>query len=452
MSDKPVPVGSKLTESSEPESSERPKSSVCKSKEQPTKMKEQITSEKTVERTKVATEAARVRGTQQTESPRDNKDFKLETCGETVKVCETQQTISANDKKQIKKPEGQKLEVSGQDLKVDGTQKMEFLKGARHVKDVKSNTANASKKPSVENMTVDEDETTLKIIPIFENTLVFTWNAAVPRIWPPLSMPNLNQRPLVLATHLVPSLPIELFQILAEIFESVTKKPVVLLNESRTDRPVAKDIVDIAILPAVKEWDEGVLLPASFVFEHYHNKNNSPYVYAEIIAAADCAAYIKDIMDLRGYRCAVPDRRNPLSAAGLLFNHLHTKGESPAFFGSILDATSQLAVLQMVAGKQAEVGVLESTVVRCQVSFIPSITSLHTLGSLGPLPPYRIMINRMIADRFVEQLTTYLLNINQQEKWMERLLPFGIVGFAENSENYYDVDNKKSVVTNVPYY
>jgi hypothetical protein len=60
-------------------------------------------------------------------------------------------------------------------------------------------------------------------------------------------MPNLNQRPLVLATHLVPSLPIGLFEVLAEIFEVVTKKPVVLLHETRINRQVAKDIVDIGI-------------------------------------------------------------------------------------------------------------------------------------------------------------------------------------------------------------
>lgn len=52
-------------------------------------------------------------------------------------------------------------------------------------------------------------------------------------------------RPIVLATHLVPSLPIDLFQMLAEAIEAATNKQVVILYESKLDRPVAEEIVDI---------------------------------------------------------------------------------------------------------------------------------------------------------------------------------------------------------------
>lgn len=41
-------------------------------------------------------------------------------------------------------------------------------------------------------------------------------------------------------------------------------------------------------------------------------------------------------MDLRGHKCAIPDRRSQLTAAGLLFNHLHSKGENLLFFGNVL--------------------------------------------------------------------------------------------------------------------
>jgi hypothetical protein len=44
----------------------------------------------------------------------------------------------------------------------------------------------------------------------------------------------------------------------------------------------------------------------------------------------------KNIMDLRGHRCALPDRRRAIGAATLLFNHLRAKGEGPAFFGNTL--------------------------------------------------------------------------------------------------------------------
>lgn len=51
----------------------------------------------------------------------------------------------------------------------------------------------------------------------------------------------------------------------------------------------------------------------------------------------------------------------------------------------------------MVAGKQAEVAILESPVIKCHKNTLPGINSLHILTSLGPLPPYRIMIKKTLS-------------------------------------------------------
>lgn len=72
-------------------------------------------------------------------------------------------------------------------------------------------------------------------------------NVAVPRKCPPLSTPLLSERPLVLTTHLVPSLPISLFEVLVEALEVATGKPVVLVYEPRSHRPVAKEVTDIGV-------------------------------------------------------------------------------------------------------------------------------------------------------------------------------------------------------------
>ncbi|CAK9820348.1 hypothetical protein ANTPLA_LOCUS10565 [Anthophora plagiata] len=277
-------------------------------------------------------------------------------------------------------------------------------------------------------------------------------NVAVPRKCPPLSTPLLSERPLILATHLVPSLPISLFQVLVEAIEVATERPVVLLYEPRSDRPVAKEITDIAILPASEDWEEGELLSASFCFEHHLNKNNLPYVYADVVVAEDCASHVEDITDLRGHRCSLPDRKKKIGAAALLFNYLYAKGESPAFFGNTLDADTQVATLQMVAGKQAEIGILESPVIKCHKKLLPGIDSLHILTSLGPLPPYRIMVKKTLADVVVKKITAYLLNIDQDRKWVDRLAPFGVMGFTKNFAKFYDLGDIKSAVTNVPYY
>lgn len=51
-----------------------------------------------------------------------------------------------------------------------------------------------------------------------------------------------------------------------------------------------------------------------------------------------------------------------------------------------------------------------------------------------------------------EELAIYLLSINQYKEWMDRLSPFGVTGFAENSMDYYNLHDTKPVITSVPYY
>ncbi|XP_034941557.1 uncharacterized protein [Chelonus insularis] len=261
-----------------------------------------------------------------------------------------------------------------------------------------------------------------------------------------------NLRPLVLATHLVPSLPVSLFEILAAIIEEATKTPVVLIHESRPDRPVAQDIVDIAILPVNKEWTTGILLPVGLVFEHHLNKHKAPGIYADVIIAGDASQNIEDIIDLRGHRCALPDRQTKIGATGLLFNYLNSKGEGASFFGDTLDADTQIAALHMVAAKQAEVGVLEAPVINCHKYNVPGVNGLLVLDSLGPLPPYQIMVNQKLSAKQRDDIKTHLLRVNLNKNWIERLNSYGILGFAEYSKENYNMEDIKSVVTSMPYY
>ncbi|KAK2581754.1 hypothetical protein KPH14_002233 [Odynerus spinipes] len=277
-------------------------------------------------------------------------------------------------------------------------------------------------------------------------------NVPVPRTSKPYVPPISNERPLVLSTHLVPSLPLALFELLIEMIEMAIEKPVTLLYEPRSNRGVAKDVTDIAILPANEEWEDGKLLPVSFVFKHRLNKENSACVYADVIVASDIAPHVENIADIRGHRCALPDRSKKIGTTTLLYNYLYSIGEGPAFFGNTLDADTQVAALQMVAGKQAEVSILESPVILCQKNTLPGVESLRVLTSLGPLPPYRIMVNKKLPDVLIEQLTSYLINCNKDVNWMQKLATFGILGFANNSTDLYELIDVKPVVTRAPYY
>ncbi|GAB1861322.1 hypothetical protein CAJAP_02401 [Camponotus japonicus] len=438
-----------------------------------------------------APEVIKVHETLKKESPKDIKDIKLETPAEIHEIkIETLKTESTKDVKDDKSGIPTKDSEESSVKNTEPVEAVEVIKvhemkeSPEDIKDeilksfieafeitdtveaLKAKSAEAIKDDSSEiffqdpeesndediKLYQDEDAKKTKKIPVLRKDLLNPWDVGVRKIWRPISAPNMNERPLVLAIHLSPSLPIEIFEVFAEIIEVVTKKPVVLLYETRFGRPVAKDITDIAILPAANNWDDGVLLPASFVFEHHLNKNNSPHVYADVIVADDRASHVDTIKDLRGHRCAIPNRCDKICATSLLFNYLHSKGENPAFFGNILDANSQLEVLQMVAGKQAEVGILEAPVIGCHKMTMIGAEFLQILLSLGPLPPYRIMINKALENTLAKELTTYLLNISQREEWMDRLSSFGIVGFAENSTDFYNLDAIKSVMTSVRYY
>lgn len=277
-------------------------------------------------------------------------------------------------------------------------------------------------------------------------------NVPVPQKSPPYIPPMVNERPLVLATHLVPSLPLGLFELLVEMIEIATERPVTLLYEPRASRRVAKDITDIAILPANENWEDGKLLPVSFAFRHRLNNENSANIYADIVVAADLAARVENIKDIRGHRCALPDRSKKIGVCTLLYNYLHSIGEGPSFFGNTLDTDTQVAALQMVAGKQAEVSILEAPVFLCQKNSLPGVESLRVLTSLGPLPPYRIMVNKNLSDDLVDRLTSYFLKCNQDIDRMKKLASFGITNFASNSEDFYELIDIKPVVTRVPYY
>ncbi|XP_046621910.1 uncharacterized protein LOC124305932 isoform X1 [Neodiprion virginianus] len=275
--------------------------------------------------------------------------------------------------------------------------------------------------------------------------------AATKKISPPSIDPEAH--PLVLATHLVPSIPVGLFEVLAEAVEAATRRPVSLVYESRSDRPVAKDIVDLAILPAYSDWKEGELLPVTFVFAHRLNDGTSGNVYVDIVVAADHGPYVKNILDLRGHRCALPDPRRRRGAATLLLSDLRSKGESPAFFGNTLDSGSQISTLKMVAGKQTEVGVVEAPVLNFHQKRTPSIGSLFVLGSLGPLPPYAIYVNKSVSAELRKKISSYLLSAMKNEHWTERFSPYGVIGFTSNSLDAYVTDEgAEDVPTTVRYY
>ncbi|XP_071569166.1 uncharacterized protein [Temnothorax nylanderi] len=264
----------------------------------------------------------------------------------------------------------------------------------------------------------------------------------------PKSMPDFEESYLVLATHHIAStLPIGLFEVFAEMIQFVTKRKVLLLHKCRGNRLFVGENIDIVVLPASETWKDGVLLPASFVFDHPLNKTNSANVYVDIVTTQDRTSRIKSITDLQRHRWAIPSAQiepRPFSVRDLLFDHLRLKGVNPKSGLNILDVRTQLDVLKSVLNRRAKVGVLESPVIRCQRdgSYSSRMNNLLILDYFGTLPPYRIMVKKPLADKLNEHLATYLLDVNKDAEFVKRLLSFGVTSFAKNSmDNYNNDDN-----------
>ncbi|XP_024890687.1 uncharacterized protein LOC112466692 [Temnothorax curvispinosus] len=271
----------------------------------------------------------------------------------------------------------------------------------------------------------------------------------------PKSMPDFEKSYLVLATHHIAStLPVGLFEVFAEMIQFFTKRQVLLLHKCEGNRLFVGENIDIVVLPASETWKDGVLLPASFVFDHPLNKTNSANVYVDIVTTSDCTSRInlhnhqspQSITDLQQYKWAIPSAQiesHPFSVRDLLFDHLRLKDVNLKS-GNILDVRTQLDVLKSVLSRQAKVGVLESPVIRCQKNsaYSSSINNLLILDYFGTLPPYRIMVKKPLADKLNEHLATYLLDVNKDAEFVKRLLSFGVTSFAKNSMDNYNNDDK----------
>ncbi|TGZ49866.1 hypothetical protein DBV15_09470, partial [Temnothorax longispinosus] len=187
-------------------------------------------------------------------------------------------------------------------------------------------------------------------------------------------------------------------------------------------------------------------------------QTNSANVYVDIVTTSDCTSRINlhnhSITDLQQYKWAIPSAQiesHPFSVRDLLFDHLRLKDVNLKS-GNILDVRTQLDVLKSVLSRRAEVGVLESPVIRCQKNgaYSSSINNLLILNYFGTLPPYRIMVKKPLADKLNEHLATYLLDVNKDAEFVKRLSSFGVTSFAKNSmDNYNNDDNRYPYVGRV---
>ncbi|XP_025075880.1 uncharacterized protein LOC105434152 [Pogonomyrmex barbatus] len=274
------------------------------------------------------------------------------------------------------------------------------------------------------------------------------------KVWPPLRSVDLIAKPLVLATYrMAPSLPFKFFETFAEIIEDILERPVVLLHETKDNRPIPSDLVEIAIMPASENWNIGKLLPVTFEFQHALNMPKCTNMYADVVVLKHSSPRIslgRSMSSLQECKVSIAKKNyRHNSVAGLFWNYLISTGRTPQFFATVLDANNGRDVISMVIDGIADAGIVEAPVLTCNRYNLVGAEELEIFASIGPLPPYRIMIHPRAAEEYGNMLTDGLLE--NDSKWHKRLNCLGILGFAKNSADNYKPIDETPVVTEIFY-
>ncbi|XP_071446365.1 uncharacterized protein [Hetaerina americana] len=276
---------------------------------------------------------------------------------------------------------------------------------------------------------------------------------------------------LRIITYMCPGHPVELYETYMKYLEDVLRCEAVLIYESRSSRelkdrqdPFTADLVDIAFMSCssyVKLEDAkntyAELLPVTPVFQHPKNVDRLKGYYADIIIHADRRKTVKDFYDLRGCSWAYSNE-DSLSGSTVILKKLKSLGENASFFGNKLKSGSHLSSVQMVLSKQAEAACVDANTFACVKRYLQDQgKDIEVLESLGPLPPYPVVVNSRLNDATKRQIVESFLKLNQMQEWMADLKEFGLIGFTSNHKDAYLAEREiqesaKGMTLGVRYY
>ncbi|KAI9562702.1 hypothetical protein GHT06_010156 [Daphnia sinensis] len=261
--------------------------------------------------------------------------------------------------------------------------------------------------------------------------------------------------PLRIITYLVPGLSVELFENVSQYLESSLGKETMLFYESRfigpqSDRidPFKTKVADIAFITGAayqklvkednKDWE---LLPVGGVYSHLTKGETAGY-YADVIIHKNSKERIKDFLDLRGANWAT---NNPCSTSGhfIMLKALKEYGENPSFFGSVLNSGSHLNSIQMVASRKADVASVDSNVLAFAMTKNPALAhDLHIFTSIGPLPPYPIMVRSSMTAEEKKAICDALLHLENVAPWNKLCADLRLLRFVKIDKDIYLEDRE----------
>jgi phosphonate transport system substrate-binding protein len=256
-------------------------------------------------------------------------------------------------------------------------------------------------------------------------------------------------RPLRVLSYLAPSIPAELFEVLAEELETATGSPVELSFEtgvsgpSPEDDPFAAERADLAFVcapsyVALKEAGSPVtLLPAAPVFDD-PRAQGLPVYYSDVVVRSDRAA--ARFEDLGGAVWAYNDRRSRSGWLNMLARlaEIGHAGSPEEFFTGLVPAGSHLRSLELVAGGSADAAAIDSNTLRLVRRREPAQTArLRVLESWGPMPIQPVLAGTALPHPLRQRIAEALLRLGERPAARERLGEFGLRGFAPVEEATY---------------
>lgn len=241
--------------------------------------------------------------------------------------------------------------------------------------------------------------------------------------------------PLRLKTWLAPSLPLGLFQALADRISAHLLRPVELASETRwsgpqpwLDDPFARGEVDVGFLCA-PSWTwlasrpEPSVVPVPAMPVPLDPRAGGRAVYfSDVIVPADGAPAFAD---LRGRRWAYND---PCSLSGW-FALKARVGDLDAFFGSVTQSGSHLRSIRMVAAGEVDGAAIDSTVLGWVLAADPGLRErIRVVASLGPHPIQPVVARAALGAPTVAAIGAALRTFSPGGR---ELAAYGIAGFRE---------------------
>lgn len=97
----------------------------------------------------------------------------------------------------------------------------------------------------------------------------------------------------------------------------------------------------------------------------------------------------------------------------------------------------------MVASRQADVASVDSNVLKYALTKNPSLLKdVHVFDSIGPLPPYPIMVRASLPAEVKQAICDVLLQMHQVEPWNKRFADLDLLRFVPTSQDVYLADRE----------